>query len=239
MKRILVSFALLAGITFCHGQKILTVDFDRIRQQIADSSSPCFYPVLKEKFIRGDTSLSTKALQCLYYGASLTGDHTSTAALGGNAAFQKQLQAGQYREAVSLGQAMLRDDPVNIRVSYGMFVCYGKLGIEDSARLYAVRYYGLLSAIAASGDGLSEETAMVVTSVPDEYDMIREAGYRPAGQSLLSGKWGHTDKMALQQDGQEEPKIPALYFNVEMSFIRMRELLEGKLTLPSAPEPQK
>lgn len=239
MKNIGILIGFLASSFFGYGQKILTIDLDQIKQKTEDGSSPYYYPTLVERFVKGDTSLGTEALQCLYYGATFR-DLEDNSISDRGMKFLKHLRAEQYREAIPMGQAILKNNPIDIRTSFGMMICYDRLGIEDSTQLYAVRYYGLLHAISASGDGLTEETAMVVTKVPDEYEMLRAVGFASTEQALITGKAGATDKLTLDLSTQKkDPKVPALYFNVEISFIAMKKMFEGKLTLPKASETKK
>ncbi|WP_118977002.1 DUF4919 domain-containing protein [Taibaiella koreensis] len=235
MKKILVLFLLLSWACLAQGQKILTVDFDEVKKETSDPSSPFFYDTLVNNFLKGDT-LSVQELRYLYYGAALqpNGSLRNLSDIGGrHTDFDGYFEKQQFREALSPGLAVLREDPVNIRMSYNMLVCYHELGIRDSAQLFARRYYGLLKAIQSSGDGTTVPTAFVVTRIPDEYDVVREAGFASAGQTLLTPETGHTDKIHLDTAAQEqEPKIPALYFNIEISFITMRQLLEGKIPPP-------
>lgn len=238
--RWLILLLFLSG-TFVHGQKILTIDFDDIRQKTNDTAAPYYYPDLIRRFSNGDT-LSREELRCVYYGAAFNQDeadnHRNT---DPQATFNELYAKRDYRAAIGPGSEILKTDPVNIRMSYKMLVCYHHLNIKDSARLFARRYYGLIAAIQSSGDGISTQTAFVVNRVPDEYDILKEGGFRSTGQSLLEPETGHTDRLSLDMDDQtKEPKIPALYFNVEMSFIMMRKLLENvQLTLPYIPKSKK
>lgn len=236
----LILLLCLSG-TFVYGQKILTIDFDNIRQKTGDTTASYYYPDLIRRFSKGDT-LSREELRCVYYGAVFNREKEAKPSDSDPQSAFNELYAKQdYRAAIAPGLAILKADPVNVRMNYKMLVCYHHLNIKDSAHLFARRYYGLIAAIQSSGDGISTQTAFVVTRVPDEYDVVKEAGFRSTGQSLLEPESGHTDKLHLDMEAQtKEPKIPALYFNVEITFIMMAKLFEDvQLTIPEMSKSKK
>ena len=77
----------------------------------------------------------------------------------------------------------------------------------------------------ATGNGLTDSTAMYVISVDHEYDMISLLGYKfGGGQSLISNKNGSMDKMKIQKN---DNNIDALYLNVDRLFASMDKLFKN------------
>lgn len=56
--------ALLSVYSF--GQKISTIDFDLIKSNITDSASTYFYPVLMDRMVKADTTLTKEEYKHLY-----------------------------------------------------------------------------------------------------------------------------------------------------------------------------
>ncbi len=226
----LLSLLLISSITV-FAQKVLTIDFDQIKQRIEDPRSPMYYPTLVDRFAKGD-SLSADELKHVYYGDAFS-DNYDPYSPDLSERFRTLFKDGKYREALPIGLKELAGAPTNIRLTFSIAICYKRLKIEDSTRLFAGRYYSLLSAIRNSGEGTSMENAMVVLRVSDEYDILRESELSVKGQSLIQGEHGPTDRMELSQEDQKT-KVEALYFNVTMPMHQMGKMLEGQITVPGS-----
>lgn len=235
-KTICILTLLLLTVTFsASAQKVLTVDLDLIKKNIKDKSSTFYYPSLIKRFENGDTTLTAEQFKHIYYGHSFAGDSSPYSENIGLDTFFKLYKEENFRAALPFGLKAIHADPVNLKLTFKLLICCHALEQKDSAKLFARRYYPLLDVIYDSGDGKSIETAMVVTTVSDEYEILRDNKLESVGQSLLDGP---TDKLVLDQDSQEkEPKVKELFFNVEISFAQMRKLFEKNP--PTLPVPDK
>lgn len=197
-------------------QKILTIDFDKIKKEVKDKNSSFYYPRLLTRLESGDTSLTKNDFKHLYYGNASSESYNPYYSVP--AALRDFLKAKNFKDAIPVGLQELEHQPTNLRLNYYLLICYDKIGDVITARKFAARYYGLLDAISTSGDGKTLETAFVVLNVSDEYEFLSANDLSSNGQALI----GSTDRLTINQDDQKkEPKIKELYFNVEMSFIHM------------------
>jgi len=232
MKKILI--LIITGVVLSHAanaQKILTVDLDEIKRNIENKSSEYYFPKLLNRFKKGDTALSMQHYKHIYYGETVS--KVLSKDVGDNLdKFISLYNDDKFAEAIPYGLIVLDHNPINTKLSYKMMVCYHKMGNKDSASLFADRYYPLLQVISESGDGRSIETAMVVNNVGDEYEILKVLKLRSKGQALIES----TDRLTIDQENQtREPKIEALYFNVEIPFIEMKKMFENSsITLPNS-----
>jgi hypothetical protein len=236
MKKVTILLLLLSCSFIVPAQKVLTIDFDQIKKQIEDPQSPMFYPALMARFEKGD-SLSAEELKHVYYGSAFLPGYDPYNASSPES-FVKLYQEKRFGEAIPIGLKELARDPVNLKLTFRMLVCYNQTKNNDSAMLFARRHIGLMDAIYNSGEGTSEDKAMVVLRVSDEYEILRDAGLELKSQSLLQSEYGPTDRMELSQE-KGKTAVEALYFNVTMPMMQMSKMLEGKIKLSDSDKKNK
>lgn len=197
-----------------YGQKISNIDFDFIKTKIQDSSSTLFYPLLIERFINADTTLTEKEIELIYYGNVFSESYKPYSTSEAEKKFMELYRQEKYKEAIPFGEEVLKENPINLKISFKMLVCYNVLGDKTTAKHYANRYFPLLDCIYYSGDGKSIQTAFVVLKVPDEYEILSSLELQSKGQALV----GDTDVLTIDKKNQKaekgKKKISSLYFNV-------------------------
>lgn len=220
-KNLAVTLVLCLYSVLCFSQKVLTVDFDMIKARIENKNSSFYYPSLLERFENGDSTLTDEECDALYYGEVFQTTYNPYASI--NPDFLKLYNAQKYEKALSIGLKALSENPVNASLTFKIIVCYHQTDKLDSAKLFARRYFALLKPIYNSGEGTSLETAMVVTKVSDEYEILKDSELGMVSQALI----GTTDKLILNEDSQKKAKVDALYFNVQMPFESMSKMFES------------
>jgi hypothetical protein len=221
-----------------YSQIVSSINFGEIRQQVSDSSSARFYPHLLERLLSFDTTLTKKDYQALYYGSVFQPDYQPY--------WENPEKAGflvDYRDIDQLEQdkdkfdlvvralKILQQNPIDLEILIGISIIYYHLGNTSMTRKYAGIYYHFLDVIYESGDGLSDETAFVVTSVHDEYRIVADLGLHVMGQELI----GDCDLLSFSRSGQKGRKIKQLYFNVRMPLASLSPSYD-KSNLPD-PDP--
>ncbi len=209
-------------------QHISKIDFDQIKKTTTDSFSRHYYPLLIQRFLRFDTTLTVDDFPLIYYGYVFTKDYNPYHTGANEDKFLKLFKQKKYGEAIPLGKEVLNENPVNIKVLYCMLVCFDRQGDRPSARNYANLYFPLLNVIYNSGDGKSIETAYVVTTVADEYELLGDLNLSSNEQALV----GDTDVLTIDQEGQNmgsaKEKVKTLYFNVSKPLNNLAEMFQKK-----------
>lgn len=226
MKKIkLLILVVFCTTNFLFGQKISNIDFDLIKSQVKDSTSSFYYPVLIQRFLQFDTTLTEQEFCYIYYG-NVFADYYDPYGTGENEEkFLEIYEQEKFLEAIPFGEKTLIENPVNLKILLKMLTCYYSLADSTTTKKYANLYFGLLDEIFKSGDGKSIETAYVVNKVNDEYQMLFVLNLQCNGQVLLMEYPGPTDKLIIKTKGQKRvkgrKKISKIYFNVAKPFEHM------------------
>lgn len=210
------------AISHLSAQRVLTIDLSEINKAISKTESPFYYQNLLNRFQQFDTSLTQQDFHYLYYGQYFQSSYVPYSTNESQKQFYQLLRSKEFNEALIHGKLAISQEPLNLKVLFGLYVCYSKLGQPKVGDLYLFQYYGLLSAIFNSGDGKSIQTAFVVLSIDDEYEFIASMHHRVKKQELIVGT---TDLMYLEKTKSKPKKAPnyrKMYFNVEIPFMYIR-----------------
>lgn len=222
MKNIIFTLLIVLITTNAYSQKISNLDYDDIKKETSNKKSINYYPLLLERLMTYDTTLTTDEYSYLYYGFTLKDNYSPYGTPKGQDEFLEIYYAEDYKTAIPLGKKILEENPINIKIIFKMLVCYYALEQLDTARLYGIQYYGFLNAIYNSGDGKSIETAWVVISVPDEYEILADMELENTGQALVYGDQGACDRISIDEKNQKyDPLIKKVFFNVSLPFESM------------------
>ncbi|MCB9224240.1 MAG: DUF4919 domain-containing protein [Crocinitomicaceae bacterium] len=203
------------------GQQISSVDFHDVFEEIKDQSSVYYYPVLINRMVNKDTTLTQKDYYYLYYGNVFQEYYHPYGNSNEKKAFNDLFTDQDYKMAVEKGIYVLQENPVDLEVILKMSISYLKLDEPELKRYYAKQYYSFLEIIYQSGDGKTMETSYVVISVDHEYDLMADMGLRAVNQQLISD----CDLLFISKRDQPKikgkKKIKKLYFNVRMPLLSL------------------
>ncbi len=212
--RILITVLCIVTLTHAYGQKISNIDFDLIKTNIQDSTSTSFYPLLIERFLKADSTLTAKEYEFIYYGNIYYEHYEPYGESEAESKFLELYRDEKYKKAIPFGDKVLKENPVNLKILFKMLVCFNVLGDKTTARHYADLYFPLLECIFNSGDGKDFQTAYVVIKVSDEYEILADLQLNRTRQALVDD----TDVLTIDENNQKvkdgEKKITSLYFNV-------------------------
>lgn len=193
-------------------------EYRRIEAAINDSASPYFYPVLMNRYQKGDTTLSPKDYQMLYYGFLSSHDYTPRQFAPVPDSIQKLLKKDalskeEYDALIAYEKECLQKFPFNpddlLRLSDALL----KTGaIEESLR-YKKQYEMVLATILSSGDGLTEKTAWHVIAINHEYGLLQALGYHFGGQQTLTDS--NCDYLEVDEN---KAGIKGFYFDISQTL---------------------
>ena len=204
-----------------------TPNYQEIKKAINDKDGEFYYPELLRRFEAADTTLTPEQAYCFYYGTATRPDYNpykinnykemNEALSGDNVTEENRRKAAQVIERE------LKTDPTNLRFHFYKQMVYSDLyGYESQEYHDAVfQVRTLLSAIMASGDGRSKETAFHVISVTDEYGLMDILCVSPKMQSLIHDKGQSYDLMELKEN---EYGLKSLYFNITVCMEAMNKM---------------
>lgn len=159
-------------------------DEEELIARTTDTASPFYYTNLKMRYDAGDKTLTDTDYYYLYYGYAYQDAYKP---LESNPDQEKMLMiaAGLDVEApdpesveamLGFGRAALERDPFSPKVLNLMAFGYETLGDTETAERYAARMDGVIRAIVASGDGLTEKTPRHILMFDHALDVLSAEG---------------------------------------------------------------
>lgn len=192
MKNKILTCIFLFISAFSLGQEI---DLEKIKNNTQDKDSKYYYDKLVEEFIQSNQSLlaDKEKLQNLYYGKLFSPYYKESSEMKSDyLKFMKLVGAKKikkYPKAIELGENILKKDPINLMVIMNLRNSYTNTK-DNENRLKELKSQSelLMSAIAASGDGTSKETAFKVITLADEITLLNYLG-------INMGKYNRNSKI--------------------------------------------
>ncbi len=126
---------------------------------------------------------------------------------------QKALKKRNFAEARTAAESILNSDYLNLEAHMVCEVTSDSLGEISRAHFHGWVCDGLLDAILASGDGLSQATAYHVLTVSEEYVVLDVLGLQSRGQSLEHADDGTSYDIFKVKDKNSGEKRE-VYFNI-------------------------
>lgn len=220
MKLFATSIFVLCTV-FSQAQIISKVDFDEIKKVAADSTSQFYYPALVQRLAGNDTTFTHQEYHHLYYGAVFEELYYPYGSSNSKKKFLDAYKSLKYTDAIPLGEAALKENPVDLEVLLKMSICCLKTAQDDKKRYYAKQYYSFLDVIYYSGTGNGLETAFVVISVDHEYYIAGDLGLRVKGQQLITDCDLLTFSKRDQKKIKGRKKFKQMFFNVRMPLMSL------------------
>lgn len=221
MKKIILAFLILgffAGHAVSQDIESKPINFKKLKKEIKKKKSLFYYPNLFQRYLDLDTSLTAEDFRYLYYGYTFQSDYSPYGtpklrdSLKGYLAREDMMQS-EYAISGRIAGDLLKESPFRLRETFIAAVAYEMAGNEDLSNRYYLFYENQVEAIMSTGDGLTEETALAVIYVSDEYEMLEVLGFKFGGQQALIGD-GY-DELQLEENRHG---ITHLYFDVRRLF---------------------
>lgn len=236
--KLFLAVGIVLLVQFSHAQHISKVNFDLVKKNIADTSSNCYYPNLRERLKQGDTTFTHQEYHHLYYGLVFQKYYYPYGTSHSKKNFLKAYKAHEYQDAFQKGKVALMQNPVDLEVLLKMSITCLKLDDQVKKRYYAKLYYSFLDVIYYSGDGQYEESAFVVVSVDHEYYIAGDLGLRVVQQQLINDCDLLTFSKRDQPRIKGRKKIKKLFFNVRMPLMSLSKSYKDSDLPDPDPDPE-
>jgi len=198
---------------FGQNNVIIKPDYTLIRKQVFDNTSEYFYPKLFNRYLAGDTTLSSEHFRNVYYGYTFQASYIPYQ----ESRYQDKmivylkkgtLNSKELNEFIKLAELNLKDLPFDIRTLNILSYSYKQKGDTLRSQTAEFKKSAIIKAIFSSGNGISEKTAFHIIDPAHEFDMINELGYKYAGASDLSNSL--CDYLMVQPN---EDNVRGLFFD--------------------------
>ena len=166
------------------------------------------YDLLLNRFQAQDTTLSIHDFQAIYYGSAFYGAPSSGMSMNRlNAIYDADGNEG----VIIYLDSLLSESPLNLGALRTRFIAAYQANDSITTRKYLWQYDQLMNAIYATGDALTEQTALHVVCVNDEYTIMNYVMQVELEQQTLTSSM--CDKMDIvTKNGTKMP----VYFDVQL-----------------------
>ena len=170
------------------------------------------YAALLEKAKKGEGAVDYTALRFAFFE---TPDYNPLSGMIDYRSLWGAVMQGNWPEAAKQAEAVLAKNYVDANAHMVAHIAYRQQGDAEKAALHRRWADGLIESIKAGGDGKSPEAAWHVTSISEEYAVLRSMSLRATGQSLVNDK-GHAYDVIKTLDRTNAEAT--FFFNVDKPF---------------------
>lgn len=194
-------------------------DFQKILTQSNDSTSERYYNTLLQRYNDQDETLDEADILSLLIGFTDNKHFKPYSYLPTEREIYKLNDEGKFVESIALCDSFLAVVPVSQQALIEKSYAFYKLGNADSSGVYMWRFRKIMEAMAASGDGLTPETAIFALGPADGQNFIRKylssgIGMMGSGQDENGNFLDILDRVWEDEESGEK-KNQTLYFQIE------------------------
>lgn len=218
MKRITITTIILATIMLninAQEEFFKAPDYSQIEKNVTNQNSPLYYPNLFEKYIDGNSEMTSEEGRHLYYGYVFQQNYVPSDTSSYNNKLARTLSRGSftptdYEEILQYSDALLLEDPFNLRALNAKLLVLAQQNKTEEYKRVAQKRSIVQNAIIGTGDGMNENSAFHVIKVAHEYDLLPFLGYSFGGEDkVLRGK-----KVNYLTLGDNRFGVERVYFNI-------------------------
>ncbi|MFI3288062.1 MAG: DUF4919 domain-containing protein [Rikenellaceae bacterium] len=203
-------------------------DMEALRDSISDASSRYYYPILMDRYVMNDSTLTLEDYHYLYYGYTEQInympllDNSARSELESIMSGQSNPTVADYERAVALVRAILEIEPFNPRDINALAYLYAMTGYEDEAAILAHRLRMIVTTIKETGTGLSKDSPWWITYFSHAEDLVALEGLEQGQPIILSSsiEFVPVSKMPNRKD-------KGLYFNYSLIYEKDADYLEN------------
>ncbi|MDE6009205.1 MAG: DUF4919 domain-containing protein [Muribaculaceae bacterium] len=198
-------------------------DLDKIREITLDPSSQFYFPKLRAKYQRNDTTMTNEEYRYFYLGYMFQEDYDPyrTSPYSG-VTDELRAKSKHTKEEIDTirkyAELSLRDNPFDLRqMSFLVHVLKEKKK-DMSAKIWEYRLEHLLGAIKSTGTGEDIENAWYVIYPMHEYDMVQLMGYEATDAEYIDPGF---DYLIVEPEAETKRRLrdkvaKGFFFNIEV-----------------------
>lgn len=198
-------------------------DLEKIKEITLDPASKFYFPKLKAKYERNDTTMTNEEYRNFYLGYMFQEDYDPyrTSPYSG-VTDELRAKATHSKEEIDTirkyAELSLKDNPFDLRQMSFLVHVLKERRKDMSAKIWEYRLEHLLGAIKSTGTGEDAENAWYVIYPMHEYDMVQLLGYNAVDAQFMDPG---IDYLVVQPEEETRKRLkdkvqPGFYFNVEM-----------------------
>lgn len=152
-------------------------DFEQIKKEVSDPSSPYYYPKLIGRYEKNETVMNLDDYRHLYYGYLFQEDfdpyrHSEFSHKNQDLYFKDKHTRAELDSMIFYAEEALKDTPFDLSQMNFLIYALRERGKVNRANIWQYRLNHILQAIVSSGTGVSPEQAWYVIDPHHEYNII-------------------------------------------------------------------
>lgn len=152
-------------------------DLETIRKEVANPSSPYYYPKLMGRYQQNETVMNLEDYRHLYYGYLFQEDfnpyrHNEASNKNESLYYKNTHTRAELDSIISYAEAALDDNPFDLSQINFLIYALRARGKVNRANIWQYRLNHLIQAIISSGTGADAEHAWYVINPRHEYDIV-------------------------------------------------------------------
>lgn len=152
-------------------------DFEQIKKDISDPSSPYYYPKLMARYEQNETVMNLEDYRHLYYGYLFQEDfdpyrHSEFSNKNQELYYRNSHTRAELDSMIHYAEGALNDTPFDLSQMNFLIYALRERGKINKANIWQYRLNHILQAIVSSGTGTSPEQAWFVIDPHHEYNII-------------------------------------------------------------------
>ncbi|MDE6283161.1 MAG: DUF4919 domain-containing protein [Muribaculaceae bacterium] len=152
-------------------------DFEKIRRDVNDPSSPYYYPKLMARYEQNETVMNVNDYRYLYYGYLFQEDfnpyrHNEVSSKNESLYYKSSHTRAELDSIISYAQTALDDNPFDLSQINFLIYALRARGKVNRANIWQYRLNHLIQAIISSGTGADADHAWYVINPRHEYDIV-------------------------------------------------------------------
>jgi hypothetical protein len=174
------------------------------------------YEELLAKLQAGDTSIDYQALRFAY--AETPDFHPDAAPAASKSDLIQAVRSGNLGDALGLANTILAVNYTDMDAHLASFLVYDSRGDKAKAEFHRAVLRGLMKSLTDTGDGMSEDSAIVVVSVAEEYSYLGLQGYQIMREGMAPSSSGPLAVVAVTTADNQGATV---YFNIRRLVAKM------------------
>lgn len=207
MKRLFTTLIMAAIVLTAAARELINIDYDNIKREVA--ASPEQFRSLTNRFLIGDTTLTTEQKATVYYGHAFTEGYAPDKVYS---ELDKAYNNCSYGTALVLAEQGLAENPVSLDLTIRALVSATQIPGIAPTKIATLRsrYNMIGDAILCSGSGIVPESPFKVISADDEARVLRNLLQvkEIVDRTVIQGM----DAVKVRLEGAADPII--LYFDL-------------------------
>lgn len=201
---------------------IMVPNYKNIAKAVSDPTGDFYYPMLMDRFVKGDSTLTFEQCHYLYYGSVFQKNYdpyqdsdnsvrvlmNEISGCTGSPAEVRALN----QKALVMAREWAEKSPFSVDALVACLTLASRLENDTVLARYQYRVMQVLAPIMRSGDGKTMKKAMHVLYVSNEYSILQLYQLFPREQKLIHKGRASYDEMVAQSSFSDESV--KWYFNV-------------------------